>query len=399
MKLRKFAALGLALIAPLGLSGCLILPGEFTSEMTVMKSGDFTFSYKGQIQLLGLASLLNNSVDALNPEPGEFTATCYKDYDDSGDVANEAETSKIEDKDKSKEDKSKDKKLAQEKADNAAALSTIKQETPGGAASTRAQEDPVLAAEDAAADPVITDKVEGKSEETPPDTPAKTSDEEVTTDVVDAESTEDYGLTERTCTEEEIATQKAEWDETQKKAKDTEAQMKKMFATMLGGIDPKDPKTIDRFTREVERLAAWNKVEHLGNGLFMIDYSTKGKLADDFAFPVIPRYAIGEPMVHITRWDNGRVRVEAPSFHSDSDFTTLAMMGGGAAAAMAGGKTPDVQPIAVSGTFTLLTDARILANNTEEGPNDADEKDMQKLVWDIGPATFGPPMALLKLVQ
>jgi hypothetical protein len=392
MKLRKFAALGLALLAPLGLSGCLILPGEFTSEMTVMKSGEFTFAYKGQIQLLGLASLLNNSVDALNPEPGEFTAVCYEDFDDTGDAAKEAETSKIDDKDKSKEDKAKDKKLAQEKADNDAALSTIKLETPGGAAATRAQEDPVLAAEDAAADPAKSDKDkdESKSEETPADTSA----EEVI-----AEATEDYGLTERTCTEEEIATQKSEWDETQKKAKDTEAQMKKMFATMLGGIDPKDPKTIDRFTREVERLAAWNKVEHLGNGLFMIDYSTKGRLADDYAFPVIPRYALGEPMVHITRWDNGRVRVEAPSFHSDSDFTTLAMMGGGAAAAMAGGKTPDVQPIAVSGTFTLLTDARILANNTEEGPSDADAKGMQKLVWDIGPATFGPPMALLKLVQ
>ncbi len=388
MKLRKYAALGLALIAPFGLSGCLILPGEFTSEMTVLKSGEFTFAYKGQIQLLGLASLLNNSVDALNPEPGEFVAICCEDFDDTKDAAKEPEA---DEKDK---DTSKDKKLAEQKAENDAALNTIKLETPGGAAATTAQEDPVLAAEDAeakTADPAKSENGEDKKD--------TTKAEDVSLDDISAESTEDYGLKERTCTADEIATQKSEWDETQKKTKDTEAQMKKMFATMLGGIDPKDPKTIDRFTREVERLAAWNKVEHLGNGLFMIDYSTKGKLADDYAFPVIPRYAIGEPMIHITRWDNGRVRVEAPSFHSDSDFTTLAMLGGGAAAAMAGGKTPDVQPIAASGTFTLITDARILANNTEEGPEDTDAKGMQKLSWSIGPASFGPPMALLKLVQ
>ena len=92
---------------------------------------------------------------------------------------------------------------------------------------------------------------------------------------------------------------------------------KTLATMMLGGIDPKDPKTITRFTKEVERLAAWHKVEHIGNGVFMIDYSTNGRLADDFAFPVIPRYALGEPMIHITRWDNGRVRVEAPAFKTD----------------------------------------------------------------------------------
>ena len=36
------------------------LPGEFASDMTVRRNGDFSFSYKGQIQLVGLANLLNN---------------------------------------------------------------------------------------------------------------------------------------------------------------------------------------------------------------------------------------------------------------------------------------------------------------------------------------------------
>jgi hypothetical protein len=183
--------------------------------------------------------------------------------------------------------------------------------------------------------------------------------------------------------------------ESQEAQKKTQEEAKKLFSMLLGGIDPKDPKTIDRFAKEVERLAAWNKVEHLGDGLFMIDYSSKGQLADDFAFPVIPRFALGQPMVHITRWDNGRVRIEAPSYHSNPDFSLMAMLGGSAAAGFANGKGPKIKPAEVKGTFTLTTDARILANNTEEGPSETGK--MSKLTWDIGPDTFGPPMALLKL--
>ena len=170
-----------------------------------------------------------------------------------------------------------------------------------------------------------------------------------------------------------------------------------MFAALLGGVDPDDPKTIERFTKEVERLAAWNKVEHMGNGVFKIDYSTKGRLADDFAFPVIPRYALGNPMIHISRWDNGRVRIEAPSFHNDPDMSMAALMGAGGMMPGMGIKGKDVDPLEVKGTFTIRTDTNILANNSEEGPGDVGG--LQVLTWDIGARTYGPPMALLKLVN
>ena len=169
-----------------------------------------------------------------------------------------------------------------------------------------------------------------------------------------------------------------------------------LAAAMLGGIDPSNPKTIDRFTKEVERLAAWNKVEHLGNGLFMIDYSTKGRLADDFAFPVIPRYALGNPMIHVTRWDNGRVRIEAPTFHNDADVSLMSLMGAGSMIPGMGSKK-SIEPVEVKGTFTIRTNAKVLANNTDEGP--IDEGVVQVLRWDIGPKTFGPPMALLQMAK
>ncbi len=402
MKLKKFAALGLALIAPFTLSGCLILPGEFVSEMTVMKSGEFTFSYKGQIQLLGLASLMNDSMNGLGGKDAssdEFTPACWvgSGDDEDGKLSKAAE-------EKAKKTEKKKEKAFKDSAANADALATITSDKKGTAASVAAQEGLDTPVVEVTGQSTSDSKTETKL---PKESAASAATDAASDDAAAAvasaadaaaeAATEDTDLIERDCTKKELAEQKAEWDAAQKIKTDREAEQKKMFSMLLGGIDPKDPKTIERFTKEVERMAAWNKVEHLGNGLFMIDYSTKGRLADDFAFPVIPRYAIGEPMIHITRWDNGRLRVEAPAFHSDADFSKMALLGGGAMAGIMGGAKPEVKPIDVKGTFTLTTDATILANNTEEGPQEYGT--LQKLTWDIGPKTFGPPMALLKLLK
>jgi hypothetical protein len=373
MHLKKFAALGLAIVAPMSLSGCLVLPGEFSSDMTVMADGQFSFSYKGQIQLVGLANLLNNTLDA-ETSTTEFTASCYG-------AAPEEEKSEADKKKEARKEKAKEQAVA-DAATAAAAIEQIGGNDDGTAASKTSQED--------SGEPTV---------ETPtPDDSAEAGAEDAAAaaaEAVEAAAASDE-FEERECTTAEVEQQKKEWDEQQAAQKKEKEQAKKMFAAMMGGIDPSDPKTIARFTKEVERLAAWNKVEHLGNGLFMIDYSTKGRLADDFAFPVIPRYALGNPMIHITRWDNGRVRVEAPTFHNDADVSLMSLMGAG------GGMIPGMgsgvnkfEPVEVKGTFTIRTNARIMANNTEEGP--ADEGGLQVLRWDIGPKTFGPPMALLKL--
>jgi hypothetical protein len=388
MRLRKFAAIALVCIAPLSLSGCLILPGEFTSDMTVMKSGDFKFSYKGQIQLLGLANLLNNTIDGELGEGGEFEALCYSDGSEA-DGSDAVEANKMSEAEAAEDEAKKTKreeKAAEESAANAAAVKTMQRDSKGGAATSTAEEDPDLTVQENSDKPA-----EESASQAAEDAAAAAAD-------AAAEAASAYESEERECNKDEIAEQKATWDEQQAEKKKKNEQQKKMFAMMLGGIDPKDPATIKRFTKEVERLAAWNKVEHLGDGLFMIDYSTSGRLADDFAFPVIPRYALGEPMIHITRWDNGRLRVEAPAFHNDPDFSAMAMMGAGSMMGMGGmGKTPK-EPVAVKGTFTLTTDAKILANNTEEGPADK-AGGLQVLTWDIGPASYGAPMALLKLVM
>lgn len=367
MKLRKYAAIGLACVAPMGLSGCLLLPGEFTSDVMILKSGEFSFTYKGEIQLVGLANLLNNELEGEGGIAAEFQATCYGE-------APTATTKEEKAKEKAKEAaklKAQNEKYATEEA-----LATITGQKGATAASRTGQEDFSLTQD---------------SEEEGAEAAAEAA--AAAAEVAAAEFEDEFA--ERDCTPDEIAEQKKEWDEQQVRRKKEKEQTKKMFAALLGGVDPDDPKTIERFTKEVERLAAWNKVEHKGNGVFMIDYATKGKLADDFAFPVIPRYALGNPMVHISRWDNGRVRIEAPTFHNDPDMSMTALMGaGGMMPGMGMGKNA-MEPLVVKGTFTIRTDANIAANNSEEGPSDAGG--MQVLTWDIGARTFGPPMALLKL--
>ena len=373
MHFKKIAAIGLAVVAPFSLSGCLLLPGEFNSEMTVMADGQFAFSYKGQIQLVGLANLLNETLDAEGAN-AEFAAACYG-------PAPEPEKSEAEQKKEKRREKA-EAKAAADAAAADAALAEIAGDDAGTAASKTSQEDfDSEAAVDTAA----------VAEE------AASAAEDAAAEAAAAVEAMDDDYSERECTPAEVEQQKKDWDEQQANAKKEKEQAKKMFAAMLGGIDPSNPKTIERFTKEVERLAAWNKVEHLGNGLFMIDYATKGQLADDFAFPVIPRYALGNPMIHVTRWDNGRVRIEAPTFHNDADVSLMSLMGAGSMIPGMGSAKNSVEPVEVKGTFTIRTNAKIMANNTDEGP--IDEGAMQVLRWDIGPKTFGPPMALLKLAN
>lgn len=353
---KKWAAVAIAIVAPLSLSGCLILPGEFVSEMTVRRTGDFSFSYKGQIQLIGLASILNSEMTN-DAGKAEFKATCYRDsseqmdFDDA--TANpDAEVTMLEPQAEyaiMRGERAEPKTIGQDGAAKRA---------------TEAAEEAAKAAADAA-----------------------------------AAAADSWQMEERECTAEEVSQQKKDWDETQAAAKKRDDENKKMAKMLLGGVDPKDPKTIERFTREVERMAAWHKVEHLGNGVFMVDYSTSGRLADDFAFPVIPRYAIGEPMIHITRWDNGRLRVEAPAFKTDPEASLMAVFSAGAMMGMMGNGGADKmpEPMKVQGTFTLTTDAPLLANNSEDGPTQSGS--MQVLRWDVGPAAYGAPMALLKLAN
>jgi hypothetical protein len=370
-QIKTWAKVAIASAACFSLTGCLILPGEFISAMTVRKNGDFSFSYKGQIQLVGLANLLNNDFLGGGGKE-EFKATCYSD---TIEPVSDNDDLKVEIK---RDDVAQHTDLIFAAVPAAYYSSNMLVDPEPEDEAAKAADEAAKAAEDVAQAAADTATAAGEA--------------------VDAAS---WDSNERECTPAEVKQQKADWDIAQAEKKKKDEQGKKMAEMMLGGIDPENPETIKRFTREVERLAAWHKVEHLGNGVFMVDYSTSGKLADDYAFPVIPRYSLGEPMIHITRWDNGRLRVEAPAFRSDPEMSMSALLGmGSMASGMLGKGGSDkmpAEPIAIKGSFTLTTDARILANNTEDGPDETGA--MQILRWDIGPAAYGAPMALLKMLN
>ncbi len=71
MKVKAAAALaGCSLM----LSGCLIQPGKFTSELMLLDDNAFTFTYEGEIHFVGLAKLAEESKRS---SMGEFQAYCY----------------------------------------------------------------------------------------------------------------------------------------------------------------------------------------------------------------------------------------------------------------------------------------------------------------------------------
>ncbi|WP_017671426.1 hypothetical protein [Blastomonas sp. AAP53] len=63
--------------AAMMLAGCLLSPGKFTADMTVMRGGGFAFSYQGEIHLLGLSRLVAMGA-ALDSKDSTFTPSpCY----------------------------------------------------------------------------------------------------------------------------------------------------------------------------------------------------------------------------------------------------------------------------------------------------------------------------------
>ena len=94
------------------------------------------------------------------------------------------------------------------------------------------------------------------------------------------------------------------------------------------------------------------------------------------------------------------VRIEAPGFSSESAgnpfqsmMTGMATLYPAVAAAENGEAAPPVPEM--EGTFRIVTDARILANNTDEGP--VQGPDGQTLEWQINVRTPSAPMALIQL--
>lgn len=209
---------------------------------------------------------------------------------------------------------------------------------------------------------------------------------------------EDDGFEVRECTSQEIDAQKAEWDadaDTRRMKREEEAQQMK---ALMGGMDPSNPEAAEEFAEQLSRQKGWNSVVHRGDGLFDVDFSISGKLTHDFAFPTIEKLPVGSSFVTVILRKDGKLRVDAPGFAAQGAGNPMqGMMGGIMGMAGAGnGEGEKLPTLAMpDGNFIIVTDGKILANNTDEGPG-AHTKG-QMLNWKITPRTEQAPTALIDL--
>ena len=208
---------------------------------------------------------------------------------------------------------------------------------------------------------------------------------------------DDDTFEERACTDEEIATQKQDWAAAaEARAKEREREAEAMRA-MLGGIDPADPEAAQELAERLRRQAGWDKVDYKGDGLFEVAFAIAGRLDHDFVFPTIERFPMSNVFVQLALRDGGTVRVDAPGFAAQAGGSPFGGMMSGMAGAFAASDTnEDALPIPdLDGVFTLVTDGRILANNTDEGPRATAEG--QVLEWKVNKRTQAAPTALVEL--
>lgn len=200
-------------------------------------------------------------------------------------------------------------------------------------------------------------------------------------------------MVKRPCTAAETAEQRSKWQENQGIASDKTKRDAEAMKVILGGIDPSSPKAAEEFAQRLRRQEGWRRVDYKGDGLFDVDFAISGTLDRDFAFPSIERFPMANAFVSINRHKDGTLRIDAPGFATaagNDSLRSLMLLG----AAGKDGAGPPALPV-TEGTFTLTTDAAILANNTDEGPQ-ADTAG-QRLAWPINARASAAPTALLRL--
>ena len=209
----------------------------------------------------------------------------------------------------------------------------------------------------------------------------------------------DEDFEERPCTEAEIAEQREQWEQQAESRKQQAEREAAQMKQLLGGIDPSNPEAAEELAARLRRQEGWTKVEYRGDGLFDVEFSIDSRIGHDFTFPTIERFPMSNSFVVANLREGDSVRIEAPGFApmaSGNPFQS--MMAGMATTFRAAGEDAAAPPSLpeIDGTFRIVTDGRILANNPDEGPALGAGGD-QVLEWKINARTQSPPMALVQL--
>jgi hypothetical protein len=286
---KRFGKISLAAAMAMLLTGCLLSPGKFTSQLDLKNGGDFAYSYDGEIYLLALSKLAELGNKAENADNEFIEQPCY-------------------------------------------------------------------------------------SEES---------------------------FEERTCTQDEVAEQRRDWNTEMEASIKSQKEESEMMQGMLGGIDPADPEAAEELATRLRRQKGWNTVEYKGDGLFAVEFRIEGQLDYDFLFPTIERFPMSNFFVLVANRDGGTVRVDAPGLSAQAGGNPFQGMMSGMAGmfANAGDDGAEKAPVIpeLDGTFRIVTDGQILANNTDEGP--ANTAAGKVLEWKVNKRTQIAPTALIKLAE
>lgn len=197
----------------------------------------------------------------------------------------------------------------------------------------------------------------------------------------------------RECTSDELDQQSRDWEDRKKRRTETDKVEAAQMAAMFGARNLDDPQTAEEFARSLERQQGWKRVTYKGNGLFDVDYAISGTLSHDFVFPVMEQFPIATPFVQVIQRKDGSVRINAPAFAQGAAGGPL--KGLGAMASSSSDQRAAHNFPKMDGTFSIVSDAQILANNTDEGPEQT--AGGNRLLWKVNDKTTAAPTALIRL--
>lgn len=135
----------------------------------------------------------------------------------------------------------------------------------------------------------------------------------------------------------------------------------------------------------LSKEAGYRSVKYLGDGKFTIDYQVSGHLTHAFIYPFNLDAQAIVPFVAVELRANGTVRVKAPGFANEAKDQAGPM----------GGVGGDGGSDKLDGIFILDTDAEIVSQNNEEGPQAAGAR--KTISWKVSPLTRDAPTAVLRL--
>ena len=130
----------------------------------------------------------------------------------------------------------------------------------------------------------------------------------------------------------------------------------------------------------------YRSVVYRGNGLFDVDYAVKGTLTTNFTYPFNTDAEVMMPFIAIEVRKDGTVRVRAPGFGMAPG------QGGPAGGAMPMMSDPSDK---AEGTFTLTTNAEIVAQNQEDGAKTVGANKV--IAWTVGKIKKDAPSAVLRM--